>query len=234
MAKDLDDVQRYGQSHGFDIRPRTILVEGTTDVELFRLAARLERESTGLDVFGDGFAVVAAGVGNAGGVNGVILQLHVLRQIGKACLLQSGKPRYRFVGLFDNDQAGQKAVPAARYLDLGISEYWDVFRLQPIMPRPTSVEPIGLRRAFESANGPYAGLEWELEDLLPQGFLEAFEDENPTAVSRRKTVNGKVHRDMTHDGKARFHRFVKLMANRADLGGVLDVLKSLRHYVGLK
>jgi hypothetical protein len=42
-----DYVELYAKSLGFAIKPRTVLVEGTTDVDLFRLAARLEYEKSG-------------------------------------------------------------------------------------------------------------------------------------------------------------------------------------------
>ena len=47
MSQEIDFVERYGQSLGLAIRPRTVVVEGTTDVELFRQSARLERQKTG-------------------------------------------------------------------------------------------------------------------------------------------------------------------------------------------
>lgn len=234
MAEDLDVVARYGKSVGLEVRPRTILVEGTTDAELFQLAARLERTSTGIDLFAGGLAILAAGVGNAGGWKGVILELHRFRGLSKACLLPNGNPRYRFVGLFDNDQAGQRAVPYARDLDTSILEYRDVFRLWPVMPCPANLDPMGLRRAFEAANDPYRSLEWELEDLLPSDLVDEFVSDNPYAIKNSKTVNGKVHRNLTPEGKARLHHFVKLHAIHRDLGGVLDVLKALRLYLGLK
>jgi hypothetical protein len=45
---------------------------------------------------------------------------------------------------------------------------------------------------------------------------------------------GKIHRDFTPDGKARFHRFIRDNAVREDLTQVVEVLKALRFYCGLK
>jgi hypothetical protein len=50
VADELDPVARYGMGLGFTVRPRTVLVEGTTDVDLFSLAAALERAKTGVDL----------------------------------------------------------------------------------------------------------------------------------------------------------------------------------------
>ena len=148
--------------------------------------------------------------------------------------LPNGRPRYRFIGLFDNDKAGKQAVNAARDFDKSILEYKDVFRLWPVMPLPSDLDPGSIQRAFESENSRYKGLEWEIEDLLPQEFVDAFLSESPGAVARSLTMNGKVHRDLTRDGKARLHRFVKDHAVRDDLISVVGVLKAIRLYLGIK
>ena len=49
----LDHEQSCGML-GWNLRPRTVIVEGSTDVTLFQLAARLERDATGADLFADG------------------------------------------------------------------------------------------------------------------------------------------------------------------------------------
>ena len=232
-AEELDSVARYGRVLGFDIRPRTVLVEGTTDVELFQLAARLEREATGTNFFGDDLAIVAAGERDRGGTQGVIRELIALRGMARTCLLQNGRPRYRFIGLFDNDKAGKQAVKLVREIDSSMLEYKDVFRLWPVMPLPGNLDPGTVQRTFERENEEYKGLEWELEDLLPQEFVEAFVSDYPMAVSRTTPMAGKVHRDLTRDGKARFHRFIKQHAVRADLSAVIGTLKAIRFYLNL-
>lgn len=231
MADELDFVARYGMAQGFAIRPRTVLVEGTTDVELFQLAARLEYKKTGINLLNDDIAIVAAGERDRGGTHGVIRELVSLRGMARTCLLPNGRPRYRFIGLFDNDKAGKQAVKLARDIDSSILEYKDVFRLWPMMPLPGNLDPGTVQKTFERENASYKGLEWELEDLLPQGFTEAFISDNPTAVSHSASMAGKVHRDLTRDGKARLHRFIKQNAVCADLNSVIDVLKAIRFYL---
>ncbi len=90
-----------------------------------------------------------------------------------------------------------------------------------------------MQRTFEHENACYKGMQWELEDLLAQGFLDAFQAEYPGAIARSTSVEGKVHRDMTSDGKARLHRFVKQHAMRDDLIGIIGVLKAIRFCLGL-
>jgi hypothetical protein len=218
---------------GLAIRNRTVLVEGTTDAELFQLAARLEREATGLDLLGADLAILPAGSGDLGGTRGVIRELVSLRAFARVCLLPNGRPRYRFVGLFDNDKAGRQAVKAIRDFDNSILEYKDVFRLWPIMPLPNNLDPGGMQKTFERENACYKGMEWEMEDLLTQEFVDVFQAECPGAITRSTSVQGKVHRDLTSDGKARLHRFVKQHAVRDDLTAVVNVLKAVRFYLGL-
>src|SRR5260370_20868588 len=134
MPEDLDSVVRYGRTLGFTVRERTVVVEGNTDVELFNLAARREFEDTGVDLLKPALTFVSPGSGDLGGTRGVIRELISLRANARTCLLESGRPRYRHIGLFDYDHAGRQAVRLAHDLDTSILEYKDVFRLHPVMP----------------------------------------------------------------------------------------------------
>lgn len=109
-------------------------------------------------------------------------------------------------------------VRAAREFDTSILEYKDVFRLWPVMPLPSNLDPGTMQKTFERENACYKGLDWELEDLLPQEFMDAFLSDYPGAVARTTSIEGKVHRDLTRDGKARLHRFVKQHAARQSEG----------------
>jgi hypothetical protein len=233
MVQQLDTVATYGKSLGWTLGVRTVLVEGTSDVALFQLAARLEREATQVDLFEGGLTIIAAGEGDQGGTRGVIRELNALRCFARTCVLQNGRPKYRFIGLFDNDKAGRSAIKGARVVDTSILEYKDVFRLLPVMPLKGNIEPKTLGKTFDRLNAGYKGLDWELEDLLPLDFIEAFLSDHPFAVSRTTPVGDKIHRDFTRDGKARLHRFVKENALRKDLEDVVDVIRSLRFCLNL-
>jgi hypothetical protein len=234
MSEDLDPVVRYGRAVGFTVRERTVIVEGNTDVELFQLASRLEYAATGVDLLEPTLAVVSPGSGDLGGTRGVIRELAVLRGIARTCLLPNGRPRYRFMGLFDTDRAGRLAVRAAHDFDTSILEYKDVFRLHPVMPMTGNLDPKSLKATFERANSAYKAIEWEVEDLLPSSFVNAFLAESPTAVKRTLDMGGgKIHRDFTQDGKARFHRFIRENAMREDLFEVIQVIRALRYYFGM-
>lgn len=235
MAEALDAVARYSESLGFVVRARTIIVEGNTDVALFELASRLEFNTTGVRLLDESLAVVSAGTGDAGGTNGVIRTLIALREMARVCLLPDGRPKYRFVGLFDNDGAGRQAVGHVQTLDTSILEYKDVFRLRPVMPRNGNLDHKALRASFEKENSVYAACDWELEDFLTTDLIDAFLSEFPTAVTRTVRIGGeRSHRDFSRDGKARLHRFVRENALREDVAGVAEVLRALRYYCRLK
>jgi hypothetical protein len=176
---------------------------------------------------------VPAGIGDHGGTQGVIRELVCLRGYGRTCLTRSGRPLYRFIALFDNDKAGRQAINAARNLDASIIEYKDAFRVHPVMPTGGNLDPKTLQKAFERQNGAYKGLDWELEDLVSDQFLQAFLADHPTAVTKTTPIGGKIHRDMTRDGKARLHQFLKKHAMREDLLAVIELLKALRFYMCL-
>lgn len=227
-----DAVRSYCESKEWSLCPRTILVEGTTDVKLFELASRLERKLTGVDLLG-GVAVVAAGEGERGGASGVGRELLIARGVAQTELGKNGRPRYRFVGLLDNDRAGQEAVRLVHGLDASALEYKDVFLLKPWMPTDGSRDPRTLKKRIEEGNKPYAGLRWELEDLVSEDFVAAFIAEHPTAVVGKEEKGGRIHRKLTRDGKARLHRFISQHAMHQDLVGVLGVIHAMRFVLGL-
>jgi hypothetical protein len=234
VVEELDHVARYALSLGLVIRPRTVLVEGVSDVSLFEIAARLEQRQSGLDMFENGLAIVAAGEGDRGGTYGVIRELIVFRALARTLLLPNGRPKYRFIGVFDNDRAGRQAVKSLRDVDSSVLEFKDVFRLRPVMPRPTNLDPKSLHAAFEESNEAHKGLDWELEDALAPDFLGAFLAEHSGAVARSGAIGGRIHRDLTRDGKARLHHYVKVHAMHRDVQGVVDILRAIRLYLGLK
>jgi len=234
MAGEQDVVARYARSIGIEIAARTVLVEGTTDADLFSLAAELERKRTGRSLTGPNFTIAAAGIGSDVGTSGVIRELIVLRGMATTCLLQNGLPKYRFVGLLDNDQAGRHAMKIACGLDRSLLECRDLFRLQPVMPLNGDLDPTSLRKKFEMENLTCKDLDWEVEDLLPESLLAAFLSDHPTVRVRTTSRNGKVHRDFNHEGKAKLHRFVKQHAIADDLAQVVGVIDSLRFYLNVK
>lgn len=232
MADELDFVARYGLSQGWVLKPKIVLVEGTTDAEMFSLANKLSKKD-GLDLFGDHLAIIAAGIGDNGGTRGVIRELIALRGISRSYLTPSGSPVYRVIGLFDNDKAGRGAVKSAINLDASIAEFKDVFRVQPEMPASGTLDPTALGKQFVSLNEKYKGMDWEIEDALPKGLVDALVDERPNAVLKTEESAGRIHREFTRDGKSQLHRLAAQNAILSDLSGIIDLIHCIRFYFNL-
>ncbi|WP_083287626.1 hypothetical protein [Janthinobacterium sp. HH106] len=228
----IDIVALYGQSHGWKLKPRTVLVEGTSDVSLFELAAGLYLKETGKNILGD-MAIVAAGERDRGGVKGVVRELVTLRNLAAGHLSPAGLRVYRIIGLFDSDAAGNKAVSGARDWDTTISEYRDVFRLRPVMPKTGSLDPTALQRATDTQNLPFKGLICELEDLVSPLFMAQFLNAHQTAQTGVTTIAGRVHRELTRDGKSHLVRYCAQHAILESLGALIEVAHALRHYLNL-
>lgn len=226
----IDIVSIYGHSHGWQLKPKTVLVEGTSDVSLFERAAELYLKETGKDILGD-MAIVAAGERDRGGVKGVVRELVTLRNLAAGYLSPTGLRVYRIIGLFDSDAAGNKAVSGARDWDTTISEYRDVFRLRPIMPKSGSLDPMALQRATDTRNLPFKGLVWELEDLVSPLFMAQFLEVHKTAQTRETNISGRVHRELTRDGKSHLARYCRLHATMESLAELIEVAHALRHYL---
>jgi len=227
----VDQVNGYGRANGWTIRPRTLIVEGTSDVQLFRMAALLERQSTGVDLLAGGFSILAGGEAERGGARGVVRELTTLRSLARSVRLPDGRPRYRFIGLVDDDKAGREAIKGARMVDSSVMEYKDLFRLRPHMIVNTNLDPKTLRKSFEDANRRYNTLDWELEDLLPEDMVDSFLADFPTATPRVTRQHGRTHRDFSWDGKHRLHKFVEQHAFGTDLDSVAHVIRAMRYYL---
>jgi hypothetical protein len=233
MNQNLDSVRRYALAVGLDVRTRTAIVEGTTDVDLFRLTANLAVKGGYNNPLSDDLAIVAAGEKDRGGYQGVIREMVALRSMARTTLMENGTPKYRFMGLFDNDRAGQSAVRLARTVDTSIVEYRDVFRVFPVMPLAGNLVPDIVERAFERENAEFKTLPWEIEDVVAEKFTDDFLSDVPNAVFRSVKCGGRIHHEFTPNGKADFHRFVRENATLADLMDVLALLRAIRYYFNL-
>lgn len=215
---------------GWTLAKVNILVEGTHDVSLIEHAAHLFYEKNNMEILGSDLAVIAAGIGNEGGVNGINRRLPAVRQIAAADLDQNEKLRYRFLGLYDSDRAGRKAIQAISSYDTTIKKYSEVFLLRPEMPLKNGADHRAVQQRFERANKPYKNLYWEIEDLIHPTFLDHFEEEFPTAVDNRETASDRTHRDFTKQGKQDLIKFVKQYARLDDLLDVIKLIRALRDY----
>lgn len=232
MAEDI--VRTYARHKGWEIGSCNVLVEGMTDYELLSVAAERHRTDTGEDLLSDGLRFLYAGYRHEGGTHGVVRELTVTRSLAKYSLTPQGTPQYRFVGLVDNDAAGRQAIENARVADASVVEFRDILRIRPNMICGVgSVELEHLRTEFERRNGAFEELDWELEDLLEVGFVEAFCAQMPGSLLEKQAVAGRVHWELTRKGKRELNRFAKDGATLEDLKGVICTIRSLRFCLGL-
>jgi len=225
-------LETWTQQIGWRIRKGNVVVEGENDVALLEHTRSLYHAERGIDIFED-FAVLAAGHGDDGGVDGVNRRLNAARQLAEADVT-NGAPQARFIGLFDNDQAGRRALSRACGFDRRIVRYQDVFLLHPGMPSAMgSPGPVVEKRAQE-LNRHCKSLDWEIEDLLSPDLMRAFQADYPDAIVRETTVGGATHRDLTRPGKARLKQYVRKYAGLQDVMGLVRLTRALRDYARLR
>jgi hypothetical protein len=223
----------YARRVGLQVRRCNVLVEGNTDAALLGLAAHLYRQKYAVDLLGDELAVLSAGAGEEGGVNGLNRRLQMFRSLADADLDAVGRRRFFFCGLYDNDEAGRRAVRSAQAFDSRLRLGAELFLLHPVMPLARGDPPDVVRTRFERDNVSFRRLDWEVEDLLSQGLLDAFEVEYPTAVRRTVPCADRTHRDFTRDGKHHLHLFARDHAMLDDVTEVVRLLRALRDYLRL-
>lgn len=210
----------------------TVVVEGTSDVAFLEHTADLHARAYGGTILDADFAVVAAGFGEEGGVDGVNRRLNMMRQLADTDRDPSGAIIYRFLGLLDNDWAGRNALQVARKFDRRIVPYTDLMLLHPIMP-VLAVCTVDLESQVLRANQRFTKLDWEIEDLCSERLLAAFEAAHPGAVTVRRSAAGRTHREFDRRAKPDLKRYFLREAVIGDVDGLLGLLKALRSYVGL-
>ena len=226
-------VETYANGKGWSVGTANVLVEGTSDVHYMRLARDLWLRESKHDLFGSGFAVFAAGLRDDGGVQGVVRELQTLRQMASqdaASLMTERK----FVGLFDNDHAGRKHVRMLCEMDFRVKLYRDVFLLHPVMPASNGILGLDLQHRIEAQNRSCAGLDWEIEDFLPNHLVRSFCKSNPSALELERRLAGRVHRDFSKNGKRQLQDYVKREAVVEDMLEVVRLICALRDYLGLE
>ncbi len=227
-------VEVWARQIGWPIRQRNVILEGMIDVRLLRYARQLYLADRGVDIFDRSFAILAAGRGNEGGVDGVNRRLSAARQLAEVDLTRDGAKRFSFIGLFDNDEAGRRAFMQANRFDRRVIPYHDVFLLHPVMPPAGGASGSEIEARAASLNLRFSRLNWEIEDLVSEDLLLSFESAYPDAIVKKTRQGGLTHRDFTRQGKGQFVGYVGRNATLADMLGVVRLVCSLHDYVGLE
>jgi hypothetical protein len=120
---------------GWKLSDGNLMVEGTSDVAYFKLAARLYRTRAGLSLLGQDFSIFAAGLGNEGGTYGVSEKFPTLFNLASYDQDAAGRRRFKVIALLDDDRMGQAALTGITRGHRQIREYESIFRLRRLMPQ---------------------------------------------------------------------------------------------------
>ena len=187
----MDMVAIYSASKAWALRPNIVLVEGTSDENLFQRADELSVEA-GHVLLGNEICVVAAGRHDRGGTYGVARELITLRSMVPLVLDRHGRPAYQVMGLVDNDGAGRGIIKDVVRMDRSAVEFCDIVALRPVTPPFLQLDPSGRRRECELANLPYRTLDWEIEDALSPRLLQLFDRKYPAMITERRRESDKT------------------------------------------
>jgi len=226
-------VRWFADGLGWPLDKLNIIVEGELDQKYLFLASDLYRESRRRVLVGPPLSIFPTGIGDAGGTDGILDHYPHLRVLIERDVSPKNQRLYRAIILLDNDSAGKKALKHLRDRYASLRDNYDVFLLNRRLPRVTR-EPGHLTRLVAELNSEWAGLDCEVEDLLSLKFLEEFVREDPRRCrcEPRRQAGGH-HFEFARDAKSALFRFARQYANLDDLTAVVELLKSLRFYLGL-
>jgi hypothetical protein len=216
---------------GWPVGANNILVEGN-DSSYFALAANLFRQEYNRDLLA-GLAVFPTGDGDAGGTDGILRHFPTFRSLIDTDVDINGVRLFQAIALLDCDSAGKNAKNGLTARYTAYQEHRDVFLLQRRLPRTTR-SPKQLGNAIDRENEAWKRLDCEIEDLLSLPLLETFVKQ-ATRPLRCDPVhlNGAHHFEFNEGVKPALLRFVSEHARLKDVEMIVDVLKSLRYYMGL-
>lgn len=226
-----DHVRWFAGRMNWPLAPNNILVEGN-DASYFELAARLFRNEHNRDLLAD-ISIFPTGDGDGGGTFGILRHFPTFRSLIDTDVDANGNRLFKAIVLLDSDSAGKNARNALTAKYTSFQEYRDVFLLFRKMPRK-SRDPVQLGEAMSRENASWKRLDCEIEDLLGADLLQLFVKQATRPLRLEPIFLESAHHYEFHEGvKSELLRYVKERANLDDMHGIVEVLKSLRFYLGL-
>ncbi len=223
----------YAATYGWSLLAGNVMVEGTSDVAYFQLAAKLNQVALGTSLLGKDLSIFPAGEEDDGGTFGISEKFPTLFNLAGLDLDANGRRRFRVVALVDDDTMGRSAVGVIAGGHRQIREFESLFRLRRVMPHRSGTAK-ALSVQTEALNSAFGRLECTIEDMLSEGLCNAFAAAKPEAVSRPSTVAGPgAHRYWTIAGKRMLREFAEKTATIDDVRALVDALRALRSYLGL-
>lgn len=223
----------YADSLGWQLKKTNIIVEGDLDKAYFELSDRLYHEKTGRRLLGDDLSVFPTGTGDKGGTYGILEHFPSIRKLIDMDVNPDGKVVFRVVTLVDGDSAGKKAKGILTSQHSRLTECRDVFVLHRKMPRNTT-ESKTLKSQIESANEQWRQLDCEIEDLVSADLIDLFIKQKPNCMRIPPVlIAGMYHYELQSGYKGELYRFVEENAFYEDVELIIEVLRSMRFYLGL-
>jgi hypothetical protein len=184
-----------------DLSSFVLVVEGETDVTYLKTAAHLCIAEFQHDPLSE-IEVVPAGQGRDGGATNAVATLIRLAAEGRTA-----------IGLFDNDELGERGKKDARKF---------------------GQRGLTLPAEFAPFQGPAGRQEFEIEDLLPSGLLMRFYDENPELSWESRTErDNQMQIVIKGVDKEGFSQWVTQHVSFNDIIRIAYVLYWIRDEVGL-
>ena len=97
----------YAAMCGWSLSLGNVIVEGTSDVEYFTLAARLHRADSGASLLGTDLSIFAAGLEEEGGTFGISERFPTLFNLASHDRDADGRRRFQVIALLDDDTMGR-------------------------------------------------------------------------------------------------------------------------------
>jgi hypothetical protein len=229
-----DHVRWFAKRRGWQLAKKNILVEGENDQKYFELAACLYEEKYHRQLIGTQLAIFPTGSGDKGGAYGIQKYFRTFRHLIEEDLSPEGMKLFHAIALLDNDPKGKQTYRALTARHTEFHENRDLFLLYRKFPRNTR-EPNTLTQLIEKENQLWKRLDCEIEDLLSVDLLKLFVNGNSDYIqSEPIDLNGAHHFKFKTHAKALLFRFVEENASLEEVIMVVEVLKSLRFYLGLE
>lgn len=225
-------VHEYVHRLGWPIARCNVVLEGTIDAAYFKVAAELHaQQPEGKTLLDSEFAMFAVGEREYGGTTHLVDRFRTIRDL---MLVDPPAPEsLLFVILLDDDAAGRGAF-GLLVNSIGFREHREVLKVCRSFPRTTR-NTAELRKLIEVANQPYAELGMcEIEDLLPADLLDSFAADNPGSLKfpPRRVKRGH-HYEWNNHAKSQLLQYVRDHAICSDVGGLIELIKSIRYLLGL-
>ena len=227
--------EKYASDKEWPVLATNLIVEGESDQLYFEFASKLYAADFGKSLVGKDLAIFPPGSGDDGGTYGVQEVFNVAWTLTSHDLDKDSRRIYRIAALLDGDPKGKYTANSIVGSHRKIKMWRDIFVLHRIFPRKAT-DCRAVQKQVENANSQWKNLFTIIEDLFSEELIELFSNEHPQYVKNVTWGDGTVapyHIQFQPDGKTAFRRFVFANADLESIAPLIEVLRSLRFWMGL-